>query len=245
MDLENISKRSEVFKGSYVAQIPKINKRGLILPSVYELMKLRVEVGGTNSCAEKYYNGNHFIVSESIIYHPDGKRFKIVFDSLQLRNRVLNASSIDSDSLFLTSDDYNSLHGEEFEKSECGIINERMSKGSVTANPIWNFFAKRDKELLKDYVNLVFKKESDTGMGIYLKSVVDGDNFEMNLLYVDWLFDKSGVYCDCSVHDEDNLFLGRRPSVERGISKIDLPMNYYNLFGKLTKGLEKILYPKR
>lgn len=147
--------------------ISTILAKGRIPMNTAQLMQRRLEV--RNSPMEVRYSwmSYSFYTSDAVIYNPNGK-IKIVLDSPRLR-KVISESESKYGSLFISKENYKSLQGEVFKKSELEkIANFPLSKKDVESNPIWKLLARGDQSLVKEYVDLVFAgRTNHPSMGVY------------------------------------------------------------------------------
>ncbi|MEK6917753.1 MAG: hypothetical protein AABW51_02290 [Nanoarchaeota archaeon] len=166
------------FYGRNVEQMPKLIADGRTPLSVSGLMKRRLELRKlpVNNEVRSSYVDNYFDTGDVVVYHPDG-RIKIALDSKELRG-INPQSQLRSGALVLPDGVYNTIQGAEFKKSDLEkYTGDLLSARQARKNPLWQTLA-RDKNLLEEYADFVFKETKDRfsydkNMGIYLGSAID------------------------------------------------------------------------
>ncbi|MEK6926103.1 MAG: hypothetical protein AABW50_02390 [Nanoarchaeota archaeon] len=194
------------FYGRNVDQMPKLIEDNRTPLSVAGLMEARLKYG------KKFrdWMNNHFDTGDGVIYHPNGK-IKIVHDS-QLIRGLNPRSPLRNGALILEDGVYESIQGQEFEKSKFEkYTNDSLSAESVKKNPIWQALARGNQSLLNEYTDFLFfeaKKdfEYDKNMGIYLDSA--GDTSKLRAWYVDRLGNWSDAYGRSGLGYGNGRFVG-------------------------------------
>lgn len=179
-----------------IDQMPALMAEGRTPLSVSGLMKRRLEVRSlpVENEVRSSWVDNYFDAGDAVVYHPDG-RVKVVLDSQTLRE-INPQSQLRSGGLILPDGVYDTIKGAEFKRSDLEkYTGDSLSARQARKNPIWQALA-RDKNLLDEYVDFVFKETKDRfsydeNMGIYLGSAIDVPT--LRAWCVDWLDDGSGA----------------------------------------------------
>ena len=220
------------FYGRNTEQMPKLVAEGRVPLSVSGLMQRRLDVKNSDADVKSFYMGNYFDTGDAVVNHPDG-RVKIVLDSQYLRDMTPETPRY-CGSLVLTPEQYNSMDGEEFKKSEFRRTGEWISKNGeefkegklekigvwiskkeVKNHPVLRVLA-RDQALLNDYTDYIFAEGKerfgyDIAIGIFTGSI-NGDTPEMMAWCVNNLMLRSNVHAG-SLDIYDRCLVGVAPQL--------------------------------
>ena len=158
-------KQSEIkiSEGSYTEQMPLLVKTGFTPATVADVINL--ELRGQLSFEE------HYDTVSAIAYAGNNKStFKIIPFSEALKD-ITKETKLHDGGIKLTQEQYDKIQAKEFERKDI-IISKKLTQNQVLEHKGWQALIE-DKELLKKYVEAVFKqvlsrsKEKET-MGFYI-----------------------------------------------------------------------------
>ena len=142
------------FYGEIIYQMPKLIAEGRIPLSVYGLMEARLAASTGFNAVRSSWLDYSFETGDGIVYHPDGK-VKLVHDASPLRE-LTSESKLSEGALILPEGIYEELEGQKLTKTQVKKNTENyLSKKRILNNPFWQFFAREDSDLLKEYAKLV------------------------------------------------------------------------------------------
>ncbi len=145
-----------VYNGRTIDTMPRLISQGYTPISLAQIMEQRVlEWESENQKLAQIWGNNYFDSGDSIIYHPDG-RIKIVHDSKSLQS-VNSATQLRwNGSLVLPEGTFENTEGQEFSREDVDkFTGKYLKQKEVLENPIWQAFARGNKELLKTYIEQV------------------------------------------------------------------------------------------
>ncbi|MEK6961188.1 MAG: hypothetical protein AABX47_08520 [Nanoarchaeota archaeon] len=170
-NLQLTTKDYDDFYGKIIEQMPLLIAQGRTPLSAADLMRQRIWALSQPEDVKNAWWNNYFHIGDAILYHHNS-RVKIELDSQLLRQ--LNAQSELQDGLSLITDEtYTSSKGKEFSRNELSL-DRSLSKKAILSNPLWNYLAREDPKLLKEYTEAVFEEAKqfnyDANMGIYIRN---------------------------------------------------------------------------
>jgi len=149
-------------------QMPLLIAERRVPISMAGVMQTRLEAKGT-SVYDNWKN-NYFETGDAIVRasRKDG-RIRIVHDSQHARELTADTELSHGD-LVLEDEVFAELEGETFTQArQEKYAGKYLSKPEAKENPFWKTFARGDRHLLSEYVDLVFAENSyDKNMRIYL-----------------------------------------------------------------------------
>jgi len=151
----------------YLQQMSLLVHDGMVPLTVKDIFERRLRTGNYG------WRGNSFHTCDVALCQPRSDKFKVALDAEFLRSVESLSGLSDNGALILSEDIYEKINGREFSRKDMRkLLNCHLSWVDVINHPVWNYIV-GDKDLLKEYSNLVFdklRKRSDLGvaMGIYL-----------------------------------------------------------------------------
>lgn len=153
MRLNNEEQKYKEFFGKTTEQMPKLLAEGRKPMTMYDLMKKRVEVIGTD-IEDDWWN-NYFDTCDGVVVNKDG-RVKIVREAKFILELTPD-TELKYGAVEISDEDFEKLEGLELTPKEVEkYANKWLTKEEVMKNKIWLYFVKDDKELLKKYTDKVF-----------------------------------------------------------------------------------------
>lgn len=185
IDKTQKQRQATVFKGKTYEQMPELLKRGLIPLSMKDFMILKVNDWNYNTNSSNPFRDFKFKIcyntSDSIIYHPNGN-IKVVTNSPTLRSVNPDSKLAWYGSLKLPEGTFNKTEGVEFTKKDIKKYTDpfydHIKEKDAITNPFWIALARGDKNLLKEYAKIVYKKNKKMGVVVMDKCFLEKLNFE-------------------------------------------------------------------
>lgn len=211
------------FYGRNIEQMPRLIADKRIPIGVSYLMSRKLTIADSSGVPRNVkdeWMDSYVNTGDAIVYHPNGEAL-IVLDSKELKE-ITDKSPRNGGAVILGENKdeamtkYNAIKKREnvfvFKKGEFGKTGVWMSKAEVKAHGFWKVLA-RDKNLLDDYVDLVFaeckeRENYDLCMGVY-PGLCLGDKPEMRALCVSGLDGLSDIYNVFTLNDICGRLIGK------------------------------------